>query len=86
MSSTMIRKQVYIGREQEEALKRWSAELGISEAEIIRQAIASQTLRLRRRFRDVAAWRSEQEFIRSLIEQGPVPGGRRWTREELYER
>lgn len=86
MGATKVRKQVYIEREQEEMLKRWSAELGISEAEIIRQAIAGQTLRLRRRFRDVDAWRSEQEFIRALIEEGPLPGGRHWTREELYER
>jgi putative heme degradation protein len=86
VSSSKVRKQVYIERDQEEMLKRWSAELGISEAEIIRQAIAGQTLRLRSRFRDVEAWRSEQEFIRSLIEQGPLPGSRRWTREEVYER
>jgi len=86
VSPTKVRKQIYIEREQEEMLKRWSAELGISEAEIIRQAIAGQTQRLRRRFRDVEAWRSEREFIESLIEQGPLPGGRRWTRDELYER
>jgi len=36
--------------------------------------------------RDVEAWRSEQRFIRSMIDEGPLPGGRRWTREELYER
>lgn len=84
--STKVRKQIYIEREHEETLKRWSAELGISEAEIIRQAIAGQTLRLRRRIRDVEAWRSELRFIRSMIDEGPLPGGRRWTREELYER
>ncbi len=86
MSSTKVRKQIYIEAEQEELLKRWSAELGISEAEIIRQAIAGQTQRLRRRFRDVEAWRREEEFIRSLMEEGAVSGGRRWIREELYER
>jgi len=84
--STKIRKQIYIEREHEEMLKRWSVELGISEAEIIRQAIAGQTLLLRRRVRDVEAWHSEQRFIRSMIDEGPLPGGRRWTRAELYER
>lgn len=84
--STKVRKQIYIEREHEEMLKRSSVVLGLSEAEIIRQAIAGQTLRLRRRIRDVEAWRSEQRFIRSMIDEGPLPGGRRWTREELYER
>lgn len=86
MAPTKIRKQIYIERDQEELLKRWSAELGVSEAEIIRQAISGQSMRLGRRFRDLEAWQTEREFIESLIEQGPLPGGRRWTRDELYER
>ena len=38
----MIRKQVYIQRQQEAALKRLSKSRGLSEAELIRQAIDRQ--------------------------------------------
>jgi len=33
-----------------------------------------------------AAWARERRFIEDLIAQGPVPGGRTWTREDLYDR
>jgi hypothetical protein len=84
--ATKVRKQVYIEPDQELLLKDLSERLGVSEAEIIRQAITSQTQRLRRPRRDLDAWRSEVEFMKGLIAKGPVPGGRRWTREELYDR
>jgi len=84
--ATKVRKQIYIEAEQEVLLKDLSVRLGVSEAEIIRQAITTQTQRLRRPRRDLSAWRSELEFIQSLIDLGPVRGGRRWTREELYDR
>lgn len=38
-----------------------------------------------RRRRAQEAWEEERAFIESLIGQGPVAGGRTWTREELYE-
>jgi len=37
--ATKVRKQIYIDAEQEAALKRLAKDKGISEAEIIRQAI-----------------------------------------------
>jgi len=37
--SNMVRKQIYINRRQQALLKRLSEQRGISEAEIIRQAI-----------------------------------------------
>jgi hypothetical protein len=83
---TKVRKQIYIEAEQEIALKNLSATLGVSEAEIIRQAISSRAQRFRKPRRDMGAWAAELEFIHGLIEEGPAKGGRAWTRDELYER
>jgi len=81
----MVRKQVYIRPGQEALLKRLAQETGMTEAELIRQAIdrRSGTVHLPR---DLRAWQEERAFIARLIEQGPVPGERTWRREELHER
>lgn len=84
--ATKVRKQVYIEPYQDKLLKRLAGETGMSEAEIIRQAIDSHTRLFRVRQRDVAAWEAERAFITHLIELGPVPGRRTWRREDLHER
>ncbi len=81
-----LRKQIYLDPQQEAALKRQAAATGMSEAEIIRQAIDNQTRILRHPVAALEAWEREREFIRSLIAQGPVAGGRTWRREDLYDR
>jgi hypothetical protein len=81
-----VRKQVYIEPHQEEILKRLARETGISEAEFIRQAIDRHARSLHPHRHDLRAWEKERAFIDLLIRQGPVPGGRTWRREELYER
>lgn len=82
----MIRKQVYLERQQERHLKRLSQRLGRSEAELIRQAIdqglAADVALLAP---DLEAWEQEKAFIRNFIAQKPLRRRRRWTREELYE-
>ena len=85
--STMVRKQVYIEPQQEVALKEWSVETGLSEAEIIRQAI-EQWLKeqARQQEHNLKAWRSEKAFIVDWMAQGIVSGGRTWKREDLYDR
>jgi hypothetical protein len=83
--SVMVRKQVYIEPRQDELLKQAAAETGMTEAEIIRQALDLWDERVARRRRAREAWEEERAFIESLVAQGPVPGGRTWTREELYE-
>lgn len=35
---------------------------------------------------DPSAWQRESNFIKIWMAQGPVSGGRSWTREELYDR
>ncbi len=84
--SQMVRKQVYILPRQEALLKRLARETGATEADIMRQLIDRQMETFLFPRRDLRAWRQERDFIKHLIEQGPVPGGRRWRREGLYER
>ncbi len=83
--SAMIRKQVYIEPRQDELLKQWTAETSMTEAEIIRQAIDLWEGSEARKRRAQEAWQQARAFIEELIVQGPVPGGRTWTREEIYE-
>ncbi|MCC7354372.1 MAG: ribbon-helix-helix domain-containing protein [Anaerolineae bacterium] len=84
--ATKVRKQIYIESHQDTVLKQLSRETGASAAEIIRQAIDQHTQRFRTRGRNLKAWQEERAFIAYLIEQGPVPGGRTWQRDDLYER
>ena len=80
--ATMVRKQIYIKKQQDATLKRKARELGTSEAELIRQAIDRQiSFRLKP---DRSRWRKERAYIEKLIAQGPVPGRRTWRREDAY--
>lgn len=86
--SAMVRKQFYIEERQEAKLKALASSTGLSEAQIIRQAIDQQTASTFRspKHRADEAWERERAFIQSLIDAGPVPKAtRRWTREEIYE-
>jgi predicted transcriptional regulator len=83
----MIRKQVTLSARSGMALKRLARKTGRKESEILRQTIEQQ-LELAQTTSapcDPAAWQEARAFIESLIAQGPVSGGRTWTREELYE-
>lgn len=81
-----VRKQIYIESYQETMLKQLVKETGISEAEIIRQAIDQHTRLFQLPKRDRSAWEKERLFISNLIQQGPIPGRRTWRREDLHER
>jgi hypothetical protein len=61
-----VRKQVYIEPHQEEILKRLTRETGISEAELIRQAIDRHTRTFIPR-PDLKAWEKERTFIVHLM-------------------
>jgi hypothetical protein len=87
--SRKVRKQVYIESYQESALKRFSERTGLSEAEVIRQAIdqhIQQKHTSRSVMRDPRAWERARKFAEELMAKGPVPGGRTWRREDLYDR
>ena len=84
----MVRKQIYIKKQQDQLLKQLARARGVSEAEVVRQAIDQQT----RRFEpmpfhpDAAAWERAYQFMLSLRALGPsgrTP--RKWNREDAYE-
>ena len=83
--ATMVRKQIYIEPEQEERLKQLASRTKMSEAQIIRQALERGLEAPEFLYPNDAAWEAEVEFMRSLAAKGPVEGGRRWRREDLYD-
>jgi transposase-like protein len=81
----MVRKQIYIEPRQEEMLKRLARELGVAEAELIRQGI-DQVARGRQVVpRDEHAWEEEKAFIAKRRRLNVPQTGRAWTRGELYD-
>ena len=84
-----IRKQIYLDAEQEAILKLLSAEKGISEAEIIRQAIIRYSLAAQKAQRNLKAWEEEKAFMQKIINQSNTSVStkkRTWNREDLYDR
>ena len=80
-----VRKQVDIELTEDELLRQRARELGISEADLIREAIA-------RVLHNPAAWRSgftTWEEVKAEIEERrrmeTAQKARGWTRDELYE-
>lgn len=80
----MIRKQIYLKPHQDETVKQKARELGVSEAELIREYIEigarSPTAREREKAR--------QGLLASMRERSKIQvpqTGRDWTRDELYE-
>ena len=82
----MIRKQVYIEPRQEQLLKALARELGVTEAELIRQGIDRGLEGMGGSRPDPAAWKEAERYILGRMRKGTLKGGRRWTREELYGR
>jgi len=81
----MIRKQVYIKPQQEILLKQRAKQLGVTEAEIIRNAIEGYMRSQIGPGLDPVGWEKEKAFIKELMKLGPVAGGRMWRREDLHE-
>ena len=86
----MIRKQVYIEQRHDRILKRRAKQRGVTEAEIIREALDSAAITggggRKHVGHDPAAARKALAFMRSLAARhSKGPAGRTWTRESLYE-
>jgi hypothetical protein len=82
----MLRKQIYIPRRQQVQLKRLAKARGVSEAEVIRQAIEREVLLTASR--PAANNRSAlEEFLRFGASRRAADDttGRTWTRDELYD-
>lgn len=84
--ATMIRKQVYLDPRHDRMLKRRARQRGVTEAEIIREALDRVEVGTSRVSLDPAAGRKALAFMRSLsARRSKGPAGRTWTREALYE-
>ena len=85
----MIRKQIYLGKRQQETIRRLASSRGVSEAEVIRHAVdvhGSQTAL--NPHLDGTAWERALRVMRST--QRKATGGRSdgykiWNRDALYE-
>ncbi len=84
--SSKVRKQIYIEPQQDILLKAIAQQIGISEAEIVRQALNRHLGAVRPPTPNFAAWEAEKAFIAQLKNRSPQLGGRDWRREALYER
>jgi hypothetical protein len=82
----MLRKQIYIPRRQQVQLKRLAKARGVSEAEVIRQAIEREVLLTAAQ--PAASDRSAlEDFLRFGASRRATSdtAGRAWTREDLYD-
>ena len=82
----MIRKQVYIEPRQDQLLKALAKELGVTEAELIRQGLDRGLAGMAGLRPDPAAWKEAERYILARMRKGAGKGKQRWTREELYGR
>ncbi len=86
--SQMIRKQIYLEKKQEVNLKRLAHSQGVSEAEVIRQAIDEKVSSPRQLMlpADPLAWEKALHFMKKLQRQGSRKArSRPWNREEAYQ-
>ncbi len=88
----MIRKQVCLESYQDQLLKKRSKSTGVSEAELVRQALEAHLRDGVATGLDLSAWEEERKFIEQLIIQRKTSGrktdkkcGRNWQRDDLYE-
>jgi hypothetical protein len=86
MTTHMVRKQIYIHKRHDLLLKRLSQTRGVSEAEVIRQAIERETSGepLQTTAGDRSAWQELVIFLEAR--QAAAVGGKpyRWNREDIY--
>ena len=84
-----IRKQIYLEKKHDQQLKRLAEARGVSEAEVIRQALERQasTAVERPTPPDPQAWAIAHQKMLALQALGALPMDeeRRWTRDELYD-
>ena len=84
----MIRKQVYLDPKHEDMLKRRASERGVTEAEIIREALDRSEEALPNRHHrtvDPEAGKRLLAAIRALSRRREIPRFRRSSRDSLYE-
>jgi len=86
MATNMVRKQIYIQKRQDALLKQLSQARGVSEAEIIRQAIEQEIVGEPAR-QPLSSLSAMDDFIRLALSKRSQEVKRepyRWNREEIY--
>lgn len=85
--SDMVRKQIYIRKQQDEMLKRVSEARGVSEAEIVREAIDREIAGAAKRplTHDRSAWDEILRFLDSRKANNTPGEPYDWRREDAYE-
>ena len=84
----MIRKQIYLDHRHNEAVQKIARARGVSEAEVIREAIDAHGGRqIRKSALDPKAWARALKLMRSMraLKSKAGVSRRKWNREELYE-
>ena len=86
MTTQMVRKQIYIQKRQAALLKRLSQARGLSEAEIIRQAIEHEIAGVPAQpvLGDLSAMDDFTRLALSKRTPGTKAEPYRWNREEIY--
>ncbi|MDA8198849.1 MAG: hypothetical protein M0Z54_05395 [Thermaerobacter sp.] len=76
----MVRKQLFLRRDQEHWLKKRASCSGKSEGQVLREALDAYAQHTR-------SQRSEWESFLDTLAKMPADGGQRnWTRDQLHER
>lgn len=87
MPTQMVRKQIYISKRQESFLKKLADSRGVSEAEIVRQALdrelSGQSIQSPRP--DHSAWEKLVAFLDARNSDRRPSMPYRWDRSEIYE-
>ncbi len=83
--SRMVRKRIYIEPRQKELLERQAKALGVTEAELIRQAIDQISDAQATLARKLKAWQEAKAVMEERLQMDVPQTGRTWTRDELYE-
>ena len=86
MSEHMVRKQIYLPRRQNLALRRIAKERGVSEAEVIRQALEREAdVKATTGRSGTGSWFEILRFVHERWESAtPASKPVEWGRQELY--
>lgn len=79
----MVRKQVYIERDQDARLKRYARALGVTEAELIRRGIDAVVPATTESYGSMLRERADAT-IESVRSVSLAERSRGWTRDEIY--